>query len=201
MIYTAWICLHGYALHVPATAEVNFNRAKPASLQTWHERLGHANYKAVRELAKGKAVTGMVCNDKIKYTTDDDYFCEACVFGKQSRSLFMKNEKRAVTPDDTTWFDIMGPMSVDAIDGPRFLAQFVDDCTGVLVSSPIKSKAEIVDKINEYLIIVKTNGHTPHCMRSDNALEFDSHQMKALCRRHQVKHEFSAPYLETEQDK
>lgn len=88
----------------------------------------------------------------------------------------------------------MGPMSVDAIDGSRFLAQFVDDCTGVLVSSPLRLKAEIVEKLDEYLIMIKANGHTPRRVRSDNALEFDSQQMKAMCRRHQVKHEFSAPY-------
>lgn len=179
---------------VPSTAEANFNSANPASLQTWHERLGHANFNMIRKLADSNVVTGMICRDNTKGTSDDDSFCEACVFGKQCRSSFTENTRRAETPGEVTWFDIMGPMSVNAIDGSRFLAQFVDDCTGVLVSSPMRTKAEIVDKLDEYLIMVKSNGHTPRHIRSDNALEFDSQQMKAMCRRHQVKHEFSAPY-------
>lgn len=46
-------------MRVPSTAKANFNSAKSASLQTWHERLGHANYRAVRELIDSDAVTGL----------------------------------------------------------------------------------------------------------------------------------------------
>lgn len=157
------------------------------------QKLRHANYRVVVEMIDNDAVTGMACNDKTKYTTDDDCFCEICVFGKQCRSSFTENIKRTETPDETTWFDIMDPISV-AFDGSGFLAQFVDDRTGVFVSLPMLLKAEIVDKLDEYLIMIKANGHTSRRIRSDNALEFDSQQIKAMCRRHQVKHEFSALY-------
>lgn len=69
--------LYRMNMRVSSIAEANFNNVKSASLQTWHERLGHANYKAVHELLNSNAVTGMACNDKTKTTTDDECFCEA----------------------------------------------------------------------------------------------------------------------------
>lgn len=46
----------------------------------------------------------------------------------------------------------------------------------------MRSKAEIVNKLDEYLVMVKANGHTSRRVRSDNTLEFDSQQMKTICR-------------------
>lgn len=51
---------------------------KPDSLQVRHERLSHQNKKYVRKFLWEHGVDFI----------DDDFFCEACLYGKQSRMSF-----------------------------------------------------------------------------------------------------------------
>ena len=83
-----------------------------ASLQVWHERFGHVNYRSVQQLAKGTAVDGMKVATADKGDNDvSGQVCEACVFGKQCRKPFHTNTKRAEKPGDLVHFDVFGPMS------------------------------------------------------------------------------------------
>lgn len=64
------------------SAEVNVAESKAVPIQVWHEKLGHANYKSILELANGEAVTGIKCNNIKKSCKYEDNFCEDSIFGK-----------------------------------------------------------------------------------------------------------------------
>lgn len=54
-------------------------------LQSWHRRLGHANYRAVYDLARSGNATGM----PITLSTSPP-ICDACILGKQTKSIVPK---------------------------------------------------------------------------------------------------------------
>lgn len=63
-----------------------------ATLQVWHERLGHVNYGSVRQLTNSSAVEGMKLA-KFSTSGSDNCFCEACIYAKQCRQPFNSNSK------------------------------------------------------------------------------------------------------------
>lgn len=122
-------------IRVSSTTEANFNSAKPASLQTWHERIGHANYRMVCELADGEAVTGMVCNDKtlsihLATTASVRLVYSASNVDHRSRRTQSVRQHQVKRHGLTLWVQCRL-----TLDGSRFLAQFVDDCTGVVTDT------------------------------------------------------------------
>jgi gag-polypeptide of LTR copia-type/Pol polyprotein, beta-barrel domain/Zinc knuckle/GAG-pre-integrase domain len=58
----------------------------------WHQRLGHLNVAAVRELAQKRA-TGIELEENFPYDAD----CLACIHGKQSRLPFKTGRTRAIS--------------------------------------------------------------------------------------------------------
>jgi len=48
-----------------------------ASLQLWHERLGHVNVAGVKRIIKNKDIDGLKCS-----STEFKDVCEPCLYGK-----------------------------------------------------------------------------------------------------------------------
>lgn len=183
-----------YALHFETQVQLQANIAESgSSLQTWHERCGHCSYKTIYEMAKGEAVNGMVITD-VKDNEDNEKFCEACVFGKHCRKPFYESNTRASVPGELIHFDICGPMSIESFGKNRLLVVFCDDYTGLVNVYPIKTKSEIIERMKDIISEAKAAGHMIRRVRSDNAKEFTSKEMKALLRKHSIVHEFSTPY-------
>ena len=67
------------------TAEHAYAATPNATLDTWHKRLGHANYRAVLDLARRGLATGMPPPTSPTFTS-----CEHCILGKQTRSSVPK---------------------------------------------------------------------------------------------------------------
>lgn len=168
----------------------------PTPLKVWHERFGHVNYKTLKEMvsssSKLPAVVGLDCK---KPSDTIDEFCEGCLFGKQHRGPFSESTSRAKLPGELIHFDLCGPMSTDSIGGSKYMALFKDDFTSYCLVYAIKLKSEILGTVGDVITTVKAAGHHIKRMRSDNAKEFVSAEMKALLRKHGVVSEHSAPYV------
>lgn len=67
--------------------EVAFKVTASPDLLTWYCRLGHANFHAIYELAKGSA-TGIDLDTSESEIPHLFNSCEACIFGKQHRLPF-----------------------------------------------------------------------------------------------------------------
>lgn len=177
---------------VKMSAESNYANTKGQSLEVWHERFGHTSYQTIKELAQSKSVTGFNC---INISKDyNDRFCEACVFGKQCRKPFNESTNRAKASAELIHFDICGPMSVDSISGDKIMAVFVDDYSGLIITKPMKAKSDIVQAIEDVLAIASASGHKVSRMRSDNAKEFTSTEVKKVMRSNKIVQEFSTAY-------
>lgn len=105
--------------------ESNYATLKACSLNVWHYCFGHINFQSLKELAQGKSVTGFNYIDV--NSSNNNQFCEACIFGKQCRKPFNESTNRATAPAELIHFDICGPMSVDSINGDKVMAVFVDN--------------------------------------------------------------------------
>lgn len=184
-----------YRLHMKAIvrAEANIVSSIEAPLNVWHERFGHVSYRTVGGLARGNAVTGIEVIDQ-NLKIENESFCEACVLGKMSRQPFQDSTNRAKLPGELIHYDICGPMSIEALDGSKLMALFVDDYSGVTIVFPIRKKSEIVTKVQEVIALAQAHGHQVRRLRSDNAKEFTSAEMMDVCRRNNIVHQYSTPY-------
>jgi len=187
---------HGlYSLDICAVkaAQMNVAQSNAASIQVWHERLGHANYKSILELAKGEAVIGLNCSDLKKSYKYENNFCEACIFGKQHKKPYKESENRADAPAELIHFDIVGPMSTTSLSGSTVLAVFIDDHSGFTFIYPMKDRSFIINAVQDVLATASAAGHKVRRFRSDNAKEFKSANFKKILHQHLIKHEFSTP--------
>lgn len=165
-----------------------------ASVKTWHEILGHTNFKTTCELIRSNAVTGIEVTNHEAINYESQQICEGCILGKMSRKSFKDSTNRAKLPGELFHFDICGPMSIEALDGSKLMALFVDDCSGIVIAFPIRNKSEIIEKLQEVIALTKSSEHEVRRIRSDNAKEFVSDAMQKVCRQNNIVHEYSTPY-------
>lgn len=117
-IYRMFFC-------VKSAQSVGAVNVSTTSLKVWHERLGHLNKYALRNLVKNDLVQG------VKVVNESDFFCDACQLGKAHRLPFHKDEKEIKTiPGEMIHSDVCGPMSEISPGGARFFVTFIDDASG-----------------------------------------------------------------------
>ncbi|KAI7934323.1 hypothetical protein MJO28_017169 [Puccinia striiformis f. sp. tritici] len=154
----------------------------------WHERLGHANDKAVR-----KFLEHFVGEDVAKNW--QPFFCEKCVMGKITGRRFLppstipKNEIL-----DLMVSDVMGPFDKD-IHGFQFAVTLRDHASMYTFISPIKTKAEVTGKLIIWFDMIKNRlGRYPSFLRCDNGGEFISKKLQALLDTRGITLAHSSPY-------
>lgn len=166
-LYKIWI-------HVK-TINIEANSVSAGSLKLWHERLGHINKKCLKEMFAKGLIQG------VKLTDIEDFFCEACVYGKQHRLKFAPIEKRDTKPGELIYSDVCGPMSVESIGGAKYFVLFKDDCTGYREVKFIKHKSDVYERFNEFIKICQTKfGRSINRVRVDNGTEFINKRMSEL---------------------
>lgn len=71
------------------------------SLKIWHERLSHQNIGYVKRFLRKM---------NISYEDVNNFFCEACVMGKQHRLPFPKSDRQAGKVGELVHTDVCGKM-------------------------------------------------------------------------------------------
>ncbi|XP_073120987.1 uncharacterized protein [Henckelia pumila] len=96
---------------------------KVDDLNLWHQKLGHANFKALKKLSKYEAVRGMS-----NLTFGVPYVCGYCQKGKQTRVSHPVLQHCGTTRClELLHMDLMGPMEVESCGGKRYSFVCVDD--------------------------------------------------------------------------
>ena len=127
--------------------------------QQWHERLGHVNKKAAREVAKQL---------HIALTNKNAEKCLPCLLGKAKKTVIpKKSERRVQHPLDLVSVDAAGPLPT-SIDGHRYLFLYVSADGGLLWPYFTKDKKQFSQTLKPFVAEV---GAKPKCMRSDGASE------------------------------
>ena len=62
--------------------------AKQASLQVWHERLGHVSHNTIKKMFKAEMADGLFIDKNVLFLE----LCEGCIMGKQHRLAFSRHE-------------------------------------------------------------------------------------------------------------
>ena len=89
------------------------------------------------------------------------------------------------------------PIQQQSYDGFRYAVGFIDSFSRFGAVYPMKTKDEVVSKLQQYIIDVGT----PRTLVSDGALEFKSKQFNGVCRTSGIKQQYSAPYTPEENGK
>lgn len=109
-----------------------------ANLETWHRRLGHANYEAVIDIIKNGAI-----GSAHPISTQLPPKCDSCAHGKQTREPIPKQRwdgGRAKSRLEIVWVDLSGPADVESRTGNKYIMKIVDDYSSFVWSIPLRTK-------------------------------------------------------------
>lgn len=159
------------------------------SLKRWHERLGHINIKTIKELSNKRLVPDLNFTDK------DNFFCEACAYGKQHRLPFKNNLKRDLKPGELIYSDLCGPMSTPSVQGARYILLFKDGFSSYRVVYFLKHKSDTLDCFKNYSNLVKNKFEKNiKVLHIDNGSEYCNTDFKNYLSDMGIELETTAPY-------
>lgn len=107
------------------------------TLKEWHEKLAHQNITHVKSFLKTNDIK--IANDR---TTE--FFCKACVFGKQHRSTFKPSPYQSSAVGELIVSDVCGPMQVASINDARYFVVFKDHYSHYRVVFFMKEKSRSI---------------------------------------------------------
>ncbi|MBW0488570.1 hypothetical protein O181_028285 [Austropuccinia psidii MF-1] len=192
-------CIYPCLLHhnrwfLKTYATVSCNAIVEDSNQTatlFHRRLAHISLRTIRKLQKLKCVDGLpttLLQHNVK-------LCHACSMAK-SQHLPLNSPLRGIVekPGDVIVADLMGPFPISF--DKRLYAMLVQDHYSSLVTVyPLQSKPEVGGCLIDW--IRKLNNLTNFNVkriRTDNAGEFLSHNLKRFFEDSGITHETIIPY-------
>jgi hypothetical protein len=154
--------------------EQNFGKtARPASsasatLEVWHNRLGHLNKKDLQKLLEDAHI-------RVKMEQEaPSKVCEACVLGKIKRKPFPKaSQSRMPQRLKLIHTDVGGPIHPTSRGGNKYFITFIDDYSRKAEVHLLKSKDEALSAFKKFK--KRAENHTGEKVafhRSDNGGEF-----------------------------
>ena len=163
-------------------------------LETWHRRLGHANYQAVKEMAKSGIIPGMPTN----LPSGNPPKCDFCVLGKQTKTPVPKTRKegpghKATRKLEKVWVDLSG-QHIRSRMGNEYVMDIVDNYTSQLWSIPLKNKDDSFPELKAWELARKVEtGLKVRTYITDQG-ELKSGKMETWLKSHGTDQRFTAPY-------
>jgi hypothetical protein len=160
---------------------------KCSESKLWHMRLGHMSQLGLAELSKRGLLKG--------YNTDEMEFCEHCVFGKHKR---IKLNTAVHTTDgilDYVHADLWGPSREHSLGGCRYMLTIIDDYSRRVFPYFLKHKSNAFDAFKAWKVMVeKQTEKKVHILRTDNGMEFCSHEFNIFCRKEGIVRHHTIPH-------
>jgi hypothetical protein len=162
-----------------------------ASLEVWHCRYGHINYKNINTLSQKKAVNGMSCSEGNTHQQ-----CGACAKAKTHQIPVPKQSSSKTTrPLELIHSDVCGPMNVDSIGGSKYVLTFTDDYSRYVTVYFLKNKSDVLKKFQEYANMMENfTGSRMKILRTDNGGENISGDFSKYCADKGIVHQYTNPY-------
>jgi len=151
--------------------------AAVASLQLWHERLGHVNVAGVEHMTKNKDIDGFKCSSMAFKDV-----CEPCVYGKAAMTPMASAGAGRVTKRlQLVHSDLGGPMSEPSRGVALYCGTFTDDFSSWMDVVFLKKKSDILAEYQKWLTKAQLHtGSKIKVLRSDIGGEYVSSAFKAL---------------------
>lgn len=155
-----------------------------ASLDTWHNRLGHA------PIAKIKQISCLPIFPRNTSTT-----CLTCPLARFTKLPFPTSESNTSAAFDLVHLDIWGPYKANTKGTCRYFFTLVDDHTRYTWVYLLSNKSDTLHTLKTFHNYVHNHFHTSiKSIRSDNGLEFDNALCKQFCANNGILHQTSCPY-------
>jgi hypothetical protein len=121
--------------------------------------------------------------------------CVPCTEAKQTEEPFNKtSSNRATKPGELTHIDLWGKYCVESINGNQYYITFVDDVGWFTTINYLKTKSEVVEKVKNYLMHLKTQGKSPKAPRFDCGKEILNEELESWCAEQGIEIQAMAPY-------
>ena len=148
----------------------------------WHYRLGHPSFVKLKET--------------LPWLNLSEFHCESCELGKHHRSSC---PSRTGPPThrsfDLVHCDVWGPAPRPSLTGGKYYMVFVDDYTRASWTYILKSRKEVLSRVQHFLLEIITQYETiVKVLHTDNALEFTQKAIEELCLAHGIVHQTTCPY-------
>lgn len=165
------------------------NSATENEIMLWHNRMGHVNFKSLKEMSDKGDIP-------IKIKNIDNLFCEACQFGKSHRAVYPRCSKTGpYKPGEYIYSDVCGKIQETSIGGANYFVIFKDRTTCYRYVFFIKHKSDVFSKFLEVeKLIHRQTGNVIKVFRSDNGTEYVNHNFKEHFKTKGIIHETCAPY-------
>lgn len=135
------------------------------TLETWHRRLGHANFRATHSVASKVRAAGTPVNLSILPAK-----CDHCIMGKQTRSSVPKVREgvRSTERGGTFFIDATGDQCTRSASGNICSLDIIDDFSSYGWAFPIASKGDCSAKLRTFLIARRAEGCPIRRIVTDN---------------------------------
>jgi hypothetical protein len=161
------------------------------NLETWHHRLGHANFCTVLDMVKNKTVAGTQVDLSLTLLA-----CDACIRRKQTHHPVPKSHEgqKAVRHLGQIFVDLTGLQSVTARSGCLYIMNIIDDFSGYHWTQLLKTKAEASHVLCEWQMAVEIQSGEKLCYLVTDNRELCSNEMAHWCTEKGITHHFTAPH-------
>nr|GEW06574.1 retrovirus-related Pol polyprotein from transposon TNT 1-94 [Tanacetum cinerariifolium] len=127
------------------------SKASKTKSWLWHRRLSHLNFGAINHLARQGLVRGL---PKLKFKKY--HLCSACAMGKSTKKTHKpKSEDTNQEKLYLLHMDLCGPMSVESVNGKKYILVIVDDYSRFTWVKFLRSKDETLDFIIKFLKMIQ----------------------------------------------
>ena len=141
-------CFDGGGLPVISSSTPRAFVISRASLQAWHERLGHPHEQLLRRLVSSFNLP--VTSNKMPAV------CGSCQLGKRQRLPLASSSSRSLFPFDLVYSDVWGPSPHLSINGNKYFVQFLDDSTKFVWIFFLSTKSQVFDVFKYFHKMVST---------------------------------------------
>jgi hypothetical protein len=126
---------------------------------------------------------------------DHDGIYRGCVLGKKIKKYFPNSNSRSKGILDLIHLDISGRMSSPSLNGCPYYVIFIDDFSRKSWIYFLKAKNETFIKYLEFKTLIEnqTEKHI-RALRTDNGVEFESHQFDEFYKEVGIKRQLIVPY-------
>jgi Reverse transcriptase (RNA-dependent DNA polymerase)/GAG-pre-integrase domain len=184
-----------YALNItPYQIDTAYPIIHIPSLDTWHRRLGHANFQTISDMARNGTIKGMPLS-----ITNAPAKCDSCILGKQTKTPVPKKREegighRATRKLEKVWVDLVGPAAVTSRTGNKYVMDIVDDYTSLPWSIPLKTKDEAFPYLKGWEIAREKETGLQVGMYITDGGELKSNEMSKWLESRGTTQRFTAPY-------
>ena len=155
------------ALYIPPVAAVTYTSA-PASLKSWHRRLGHPSYANLKRFGNARGI------DMSKMKVDQEVLlCKICIKAKQKRRPSYKIQHPLEDICEKLHVDLMGPITPTGWNGYKYSLTITDGFSRCRWVENMYEKREAGLHLKQFVTFIeKQTGKSVKRLRLDQGQEF-----------------------------